>query len=478
MSDKFFKLPKDDEHYIMVKDYVEEVPLSDYRLASDEARERFMDLKYGVRIHWGLYSVIEQHWESWPFLMMNHQDKQEYSELYKRFNPTGFDADEWMDLFKRSGVKCFAFTTKHHEGFSMYDTKTRVKKHVNWVAEGGPQIEDCDMAYSVMDSPFKRDIVKELCDAAHKNDIAINLYYSHPDWHDADFRPYCGHPILTPNLEKYNPKPDIEKFKTMRAHTAFAQEPTEEETNRAMKRHRDQIIEILSNYGKIDMMCLDMWFGEPVWEYLRETIKIARDLQPDVMLRARGIGNYGDYHTPEGFVPGKEDNTDMPWMCIYPLPKNFSYDPDASNYKGSIWIIRNLIDTVSKGGNFMVGIGPDGEGRWHPVIVNDLEETGRWLEVNGEAIYCTRPREGELYKEGNVRFTRSKDKKYVYAISLLDPGKELVLKTVQPNEGSEIKMLGVDQPLKWEYTSDKGVRIILPESRPCTTAYSFKIEQI
>ena len=102
-------------------------------------------MKFGIRIHWGIYSIWHRGPESWPFLTMSFEDRQTYNNLYKTWNPAGFDADAWMDIFKESGMKMFAFTTKHHEGFSMFDTKTRVKNRANWTAAGGPRIESCDL---------------------------------------------------------------------------------------------------------------------------------------------------------------------------------------------------------------------------------------------------------------------------------------------------------------------------------------------
>jgi alpha-L-fucosidase len=143
------------------------------------------------------------------------------------------------------------------------------------------------------------------------------------------------------------------------------------------------------------MVCLDQWLGPQVWPALRETILHLRKIQPDVMLRARGIGNYGDYYTPEGFVPGDKGNTDTPWFVIYPLGSSFSYERVPGNYKGAAWVVRNLIDTVAKGGNFMVGIGPDGDGRFHPTAISQLREVGDWLNVNGDGVYATRARDAD-----------------------------------------------------------------------------------
>lgn len=451
------RAPTTERHLKKVQSYVERDPVPDYQHASEAAYEAFRDLKFGIRIHWGLYAIWSKGGESWPFLRFDNATKQKYQELHKTWNPQHFDAEEWMRFFERSGIRIFAFTTKHHDGFSMYDTKTRVKERVNWTAQGGPKIEPCDLAYGVMETPFRRDVVKELCDAAHKHDIKIDLYYSHPDWYDADFRDICNSPVA--KLGKATP----------------------EQRKQMMARHREQLKELLTGYGRIDTICLDMWMNEECWPTLRETMLALRKIQPDVMFRARGIGNYGDYYTPEGFVPGAKENTTMPWMVIYPLGKSFSYI-EKDSFKGTPWILDNLIDAVAKGGNFMPAIGPDADGRFDPEAIRQFEAAGKWLKTNGEAIYATRPRDGQLWKQGDgVRFTRSKDHKTIYALLRKWPGKSLTLDSVRPEKGSSITMLGVSAPLAWRFDERKGLTIELPDAlqdeknRPCEHAWAIKI---
>lgn len=464
--------------------YVEQTPIAEYHHASAQAYESFRDMKFGVRIHWGIYSIWHRGAESWPYLPMSFEDRQAYNQLYKTWNPSGFDADAWMNAFHESGMKMFAFTTKHHEGFSMFDTRTRVKSRANWTAPGGPRIESCDLAYSIMETPFRRDVVKELCDAAHKRDIKIDLYFSHPDWYDADFRPYVAHPLQIPSSAEWMTPRDV-KFTKSRIgdHAVIVPEPTDAEVKRMMERHRAQLLELLTNYGKIDMMCLDMWLGPRVWPVLRKTLLMMRALQPDVMLRNRGIGNYGDYYTPERVVPGAKQTTDRPWFSIYPLGTDFSYDPVAANYKGTKWIVDNLVDAVAKGGGFMVGVGPSAQGEFHPEALRQTRATGTWLKVNGEAIYATRPRAGTLWQEGdNVRYTRTRDRRFTYAILTQWPGAQITLNTVQPKKGSKITVLGTNTELPWKFDSAKGIAITLPENlqqasnRPCEHAWVLKME--
>jgi alpha-L-fucosidase len=479
-----YKVPTNDTIFRESIPYIEENVDPDYHHASMAAVEAFRDMKYGVRIHWGLYSVWGKGNTSWPFLDISYAEKQAYQEIYKTWNPTNFNAGEWMKLFKDNGLKMFAFTANHHEGFTMFGTKAHIKKRVNWTAPGGPALEDCDFAYSIMDTPFHRDVVKELCDAGHKYGLKIDFYYSHPNWYNADYRPFCFHPLTCPDVEVH---PDL--YGTT-SHTnksrgltpvVMAPDPTPEEEARMLSYHRQQLTELLTQYGKIDMICLDMWMGKKVWPQMRQEIKDLRKLQPDVMFRARAIGNYGDYYTPEDLVPGENSNQEMPWFVVHPYGQWYSYIPN-DHFKGSGWILTNLTDVVAKGGNFMVGIGADANGSFAPEAIQGLKDIGAWLKVNGEAIYATRPRPGKLWKEGGaIRYTRAKDHKTIYAITRAWPGQTLNLKTVKPQTGSRIYMLGCHEPLSWNYAPASGLDISIPSQlqdeskRPCKMAWSFKI---
>jgi alpha-L-fucosidase len=182
-------------------------------------------------------------------------------------------------------------------------------------------------------------------------------------------------------------------------------------------------------------------------------------------------------------VPGSTVATTKPWFCIYPLGSDFSYEPDASRYKGVKWIVDNLVDTVAKGGGLMVGVGPSAHGEFHPEAIRQLKETGKWLKVNGEAIYSTRAREGTNFAEGDhVRFTRSKDKRWVYVIFTEWPGREIALASLRPKADSKIAMLGSAALLHWSADPARGTVIRLPENlqsaanRPCEHAWSLKVQ--
>lgn len=483
------RLPETDGHYLRTCGYIEDTPVADYRWAPDGKYEDFLDMKFGIRIHWGLYSILQLQNESWPFLTMSKEERAAYQQLYQSWFPAGFDADEWAGLFSESGAKMFSFTAKHHDGFSMYETKTRVRKRVNWLAPNGPVMEDCDLSYSIMETPFRRDVVEELCAAARRKGLKIDLYFSHPDWYDADFRPYTYHPLQVPGAKDLAvtgknklPVLDNPEKRFGRSGLVAVPDPEPVSMQRMMARHRAQLEELITRYGAIDMVCLDMFLGPAVWPALRDTMVHLRSLRPDVLYRARGIGNYGDYYTPEGFVPGSKENTDVPWFVIYPLGGGFSYEPRGEKYKGAKWMVRNLVDCAAKGGSFMAGIGPDGNGRFHAEAVSQLREMGNWLSLNGAGIYATRSRAGELWKEGEqVRFTRSKDQGTVYAFVFEWPGEQLILRSLKPKKNGRISLLGFDETLHWEYDSSRGLIIQLPAALKerltgaAHLAYGFKI---
>jgi alpha-L-fucosidase len=157
----------------------------------------------------------------------------------------------------------------------------------------------------------------------------------------------------------------------------------------------------------------------------------------------------------------------------------FAYDSVAEHYKGTQWVVSRLIDCVAKGGSFMVCIGPDANGKFHPEAVRQLEAVGQWLKVNGEGIYESRAR--EVWKADSILFTQSKDGKRVYAFTEKFPEKELTVKSVTPKPNSKVRLFGYEKPLQWTKT-DNGIKITIPEelqdpkNRPCKYAWGFKFE--
>jgi alpha-L-fucosidase len=427
-----------------------------YHHAPQDAIEAFKDLKFGIRIHWGLYCLIGSH-ESWGLAGANRDFWNVYNVLYQFFNPTDFDADSWMNQFEQWGVKYFTFTAKHHDGFAMWPTKTlQASPRLTAQAfnEGCEHLETVKINYGIMDSPYKKDIVKAVVDAGRKKGMGVGLYYSHVDWHDPAFAwdPFNFHYDL-----KFNKESDPQRWQTFIAH------------------EREQVTELLTNYGPIDVLDFDIGWPKSAAHDIADIAQMVRKLQPNIIMRDRGIGAYGDYGTPERVVPnGRPEGL---WKVIYPCGTSFSYIPGDS-YHPAEWLLETLIEVAAKGGNFEVGFGPMPNGTWAPEAVERMQYAGDWLRVNGEAIYATRPR--NVLNEGkNVWFTASKDGRFVYAIRMGWPGDRFEVQSVCPVSGTPIRMLGVAQPLKWRQQGGVLTVDIPPEiaaHQPCRQAFVFRIQ--
>lgn len=428
----------------------------DYHHAPQEAIEAFKDLKFGIRIHWGLYCLIGSH-ESWGLAGANRDFWNVYNVLYQFFNPTDFDADSWMNQFEQWGIKFFTFTTKHHDGFSMWPTKTTQdspRLTAEAFIDGCEHLETAKINYSIMDSPYKKDIVKAVVDAGRRKGMGVGLYYSHVDWHDPAF-------AWDPFSFYYDPK--------------FTKESDPQRWQRFIDHEREQVTELLTNYGAIDVLDFDIGWPEAAAHDIADVARMARKLQPNVIMRSRGIGAYGDYGTPEREIPsGRSAGL---WKVIYPCGTSFSYIP-SDQYHPAEWVLATLIEVVAKGGNFEVGFGPMPNGTWAPEAVERMEYVGAWLRVNGEAIYRTRPR--SVYQEGkNIWLTASKDGRYAYAITTQWPGSRFALRSARPAAGSRIFMLGVEAPLKWQQQGEVVTVEIPPEVAahpPCRQAFVFKLQ--
>jgi alpha-L-fucosidase len=427
-----------------------------YRHAPPEAVERWKDWKFGLRIHWGLYCMMGSD-ASWALPYSSPEFRQIYGTRYQFFNPSDFDANAWMQMMADAGIKYFTFTTKHHDGFSMWATKTvreSLRLTPKGIRSGEGEYDTVVIPYSIMDTLFHRDVLAELVTAARKKGLGISLYYSHIDWQDPAFAwdPFNIH--YDAGFTKQNDPVRWRKF---------------------IQQERDQVRELLTEYGRIDALEFDIGWPKEAAQDAAALAHMARDLQPSVLLRNRGIGAYGDMYTPEqvippGFQPGS------PWQEIYPGGQAFSYLPNDI-YKPVEWIVHTLVDVVAKGGNFEVGYGPMPNGRFPGEAVERLRSVGKWMAVNGEAIYATRPY--TAFREGDaLRFTRSKDGRTIYAIALKWPGKTLSTKLVKVGNGAEINMLGSSAKLGWHRAGD-AVVIEIPEAlqqhRPCEYAWVFRI---
>ena len=332
------------------------VAQTDYRPSRDnlEARRWFQEAKFGLFIHWGIYSLLgDGEW-----VMNNRRIRaRDYEKLAQFFNPTEFDPREWVALAKAAGARYITITSKHHDGFAMFDS----------------QVTDWDI---VDRTPYKRDVLKMLADECHKQGIKLFFYYSQLDWHHPDYYPRgaTGHE---------------------------AGRPAQGEWDKYLDFMDAQLRELLTNYGPIGGIWFDGMWDKPDADWrLAKTYKMIHDLQPQALIgsnhhRAPLPGE--DFQMFEKDFPGKNTagfNTTevgaLPLETCDTINNSWGYNFTDNGFKSTRALIHYLVRAAGSDANFLLNVGPMPNGKIQPEFVARLREIGRWLKQNGEAIYGTR----------------------------------------------------------------------------------------
>jgi alpha-L-fucosidase len=320
--------------------------------AKEKRLEWFREAKYGLFIHWGLYAIPAGEWKGQQSLglgewIMNRAriPVREYEQLAKQFNPVKFDADAWVQLAQDAGMKYIVITSKHHDGFAIFKSKAS--------------------SYNIVDAtPFKRDVLKELADACAKRGMRLGFYYSQSqDWHEPggagntwDFGPDQG--------------PDGKELKDYTGYLRGKAEP--------------QVRELLTGYGKVALI----WFDTPRMmtpERGQRFADIVRTLQPATLIDGR-LGTEGDYRsTGDNVIPDTASRE--AWETPATINHTWGFRKDDTDWKAPGSVLFKLIDIVSKGGNYLLNVGPTAEGVIPQPSQEVLRTVGRWLKVNGEAVY-------------------------------------------------------------------------------------------
>ncbi|GHU64197.1 alpha-L-fucosidase [Spirochaetia bacterium] len=352
----------------------------------------FNEARFGMFIHWGLYSIPARGEWVRSTERIRHED---YLQYFREFSAKEYDPREWAKTAKKAGMKYAVLTAKHHDGFCLWDTKLTDFKAPN--------------------TPAGRDLVKEYVEAFRAEGIKVGLYFSIIDWRHPDF-PHFG--------DRQHPMRD---------------EAGEGNEKRDFSRYVDfmhgQIKELLTNYGKIEVMWFDFSYADmkgPKWKS-QELISMVRSLQPWLITdnRLEGSGEEsgtiltanpsdfaGDFACPEQMIPPKgiinELGDPVPWEACITLNNHWGYCAEDHHWKDAQMVVRMLTECVSKNGNLLLNVGPDAKGRIPRASVEILEEVGRWMDDNGESIYGAGIAEYEKPEWG--RFTQKGKKLYAHVL--------------------------------------------------------------
>lgn len=428
--------------------------------------ESWQDKKFGMIIHWGIYAVpgIVESWsicsEDWigrDSTIAYEDYKKWYWDQSKQFNPVQFNPEEWARAGKAAGMKYLVFTTKHHDGFAMFDTK--------------------QSDFSIARGPFannpKKDVAFHVFDAFRKQGFMIGAYFSKPDWHT----PYYWWPKYA--TADRNNNYDIRKYPWR--------------WNQFKQYTHAQIGELMNNYGAIDILWLDggwvrpretvnkevLSWGAPIpaWSQDIDMATIARNsrqVQPGLLIVDRTVhGEFENYQTPEQRIPDKQ--LDHPWESCITLGGAWGYVRN-DRLKSARTVIHMLVEIVAKGGSFLLGVGPSPDGTLPKPVVDRLAEIGAWMNVNGAAIYGTRITAD--YHDGNTWFTQTADGKKLNAIHLL---KENSPETISwagnpPAKNSSMVLLNTGQPVSWKFVDGKTIVTVPKNTENIGLAFSFTPE--
>lgn len=433
-------------HYIPPKDSLVRQKLAHWQ-----------DIKFGLLMHWGTYSTwgIVESWslcpedEGWcvrrgPYAANWYDYKRAYENLQTTFNPTEFNPERWATAAKEAGMKYVVFTTKHHDGFCMFDTK------------------QTDYKITSPKTPFssnpRSNIAKEVFNAFRNQNFMVGAYFSKPDWHT----PYYWDPYFPPKDRNvsYAPKKYPERWQKFKDFTY------------------NQIQELMTDYGKIDILWLDGGWVRPAstidstisWQRtipydqdidMGRIASMGRSRQPGLLVVDRTVtGEFENYVTPEQSIP--DSYLPIPWESCMTMGDSWSYIP-KENFKPTRKLIHTLVDIVAKNGNLLLNIAPSPNGDWHPEAYQRLQEIGAWLRINGESIYNTKP--VAPYRQKQWAYTGNGQTMYQTYLPTEQetPPATITLTNITDTKNLVVRLLGYTKPLK-ATKSAEGLTVSLPNA--------------
>jgi len=359
------------------------------------------DARFGMFIHWGLYAMPARHeWVKNRERMTNEQ----YQKYFDMFNPDLYNPKEWAKMAREAGMKYVVLTAKHHEGFCLFDSKFTDYKSTN--------------------TPIKKDLIKEFVEAFRAEGLKVGFYYSLIDWHHPDYTIDSRHPQrqeLDAEYEKLNKGKDMNKYREYM---------------------KNQVRELLTNYGEISIIWFDFSFpgkngkGRADWDS-ENLLKLARSLQPGIIvddrLDLRDVEGGWDFTTPEQYKVDKWPEVNgkrVPWETCQTFSGSWGYYRDETTWKSPAQLIELLVESVSKGGNLLLNVGPTARGTFDNRAQERLDAMGEWMKVNSRSVYgCTEAPAG-LTAPANTVFTYNPVTNRLYVHLLAYPLGRLTLKNM------------------------------------------------
>ncbi|WP_286230030.1 alpha-L-fucosidase [Neobacillus mesonae] len=343
----------------------------------------FIHDRFGMFIHWGLYSLRAK--DEW-IMTQEKISKEEYEPYLEQFEADLFDAKKWVKQAKQSGMKYIVLTTKHHEGFALWDSAYT--------------------DYKITNTPYGKDVLKEFVEACREEEMKIGFYHSVIDWH---------HPHFT--IDGLHPAREDEAVKQEKRDMKIYQEYL-----------YNQVEELVTQYGKIDYFWFDFSYGERDWGWSKgkgaedwraeEIEALILKHQPHMIINNRLGLNHGVY-TPEQYQPTgvltTADNKQRVWEACQTLNDRWTYNPNNLNRKSAEMIIKLLIDTVSKDGNLLMNFGPTARGNFDEASSKILQEIGEWMAYHKQSIYGAGP--AELAPPQDCRLTKKEDRLFIHIFS-------------------------------------------------------------
>jgi alpha-L-fucosidase len=409
----------------------------------------FVRDRFGLFIHWGLYSMAARH----EWVQSNERiPKEKYDTYFKHFDPDLYDPNLWADAAANAGMKYFVVTTKHHEGFCLWDSK--------------------QTDYKATNTPAGRDLLSPMVKAFRERGLRAGFYYSLLDWHHPDF-------VLDNRHGPYRDHPDRAAMNAGRDQSRYARYMYE------------QTRELLTEFGQIDVLWYDFSYSDPQhrpefgkghkdWDSER-LYKLIRQLQPNIMIDDRlDLPGVGDFVTPEQSQPlawPTRDGKRVVWEACQTFGGSWGYHRDEQNWRSTEQIIQTLIDCVSKGGNLLLNVGPTSRGEFDARALDRLNGIGAWMKRHARSIYGCTQAPDDLTAPPDCRFTYNPDTKRLYVHLFAWPFKFLHLQGLADrveyaqllHDASQVT-LGLDDWHSHHLNVPKGiVTLNLPQVRPDVT---------